>query len=44
MESQKVTGDSQNKEIINHSSEFIVLQTQLAFSTASRNKQVNFDP
>ena len=43
MEKKKSLEDSQNKENIDDSSGFIVLQTQLAFFPGSRCKQVILD-
>ena len=43
MEWQKAVEDSQNKENINDSRGFVVLQKQLAFFSISRNKQVILD-
>lgn len=43
MESQKAVEESQNKENINDSRGFVVLQKQLAFFSISRNKQVILD-
>ena len=42
-ESHYAKGDSKNKENINESLGFIVLQTQLASIRGSRNKQIIFD-
>lgn len=43
MESQKAVENSQNKDNINDSRGFVVLQKQLVFFSISRNKQVILD-